>query len=97
MADTVIPLKRTTRTPPTGRTCVCGATWRPGFSSDPAWLLTADPELNFFAGLLSCHCCGRKKLDVIRELAERRRAEQAPAIPVRERKPASIIELRPST
>jgi hypothetical protein len=75
---------------------VCGAFWRPGFASDPAWLLTADPELSFFVGVLSCHCCGRKKLDVIREQAEAARAAKPSVIVVEreEREPAPVIELR---
>lgn len=97
MADRVIPLRRAKPPKAVGRTCICGATWRPGFSSDPAWLITANPELRTFEGVSTCHCCGRWKMDVIRELAERRRAEQVPAIPVRERKPATITELRPRT
>lgn len=99
MTDAVIPFKRPTPARSVGRACICGATWRPGFSSDPAWLITADPELNFFTGLLSCHCCGRRKLDVIREQAEQRRAEQPPAIVVHreERPPATVTQLQPRT
>lgn len=98
MGDNVIRFTRPTPPRPTGRTCTCGATWRPGFSSDPAWLITANPELEFFTGLLSCHCCGRPKMDVIREQAEQRRAEQPPAIPVnRERPPATVSHIQPRT
>jgi hypothetical protein len=96
MADNIIPIRRQPRRA-IGHTCLCGATWRPGFSSDPAWLLTADPALSTFTGILTCHCCGRRKLDVFREQAERKRAEQPPAIVVQreERPPATVTQLRP--
>lgn len=86
-----IPFHRPTRT---GHLCICGATWRPGFSSDPTWLRTADPRLGTFFGLLHCQACGRKKLDVLREQAELRRAATPPAIPRRERPAAPVIPLR---
>jgi len=97
MADSVVPLRRAKPPKAVGRTCICGAIWRPGFSSDPAWLITADPRLGGFTGVLHCHGCGRPKLDVIRGQAEQKRAEQPPVIPVRvrERKPATVTELRP--
>lgn len=94
MTDGIIPLRR--RLPAAkGRTCICGATWRPGPTSDPAWLLTANPELRTFEGVLTCRCCGRWKLDVIREQAEQARAVNPPAIVVRreERPPAPVADL----
>jgi hypothetical protein len=96
VVDSVVPLRRAKPPKPVGRTCICGATWRPGFSSNPAWLITADPKLGGFTGVLHCHCCGRLKLDVIREQAEQKRAEQPLAIPVRreERAPAAVVQLR---
>jgi hypothetical protein len=95
----VIRFTRPRPEPRRGHQCLCGTFWRPGFSSDPAWLLTADPELNYYTGVLSCRCCGRKKLDVIREQAEAARAAEPPAILVRreERPPAPVIEFRPRT
>ena len=65
--DNVIPFRRRRTAPPVqrGRQCVCGAFWRPGFSSDPAWLLTADPLWDSFDGVTHCHACGRHKLSVI--------------------------------
>lgn len=95
----VVRLARQKSEPRRGHQCLCGAYWRPGFSSDPAWLLTADPRLNFFVGVLSCHCCGRRKLDVFREQAEARRAAEQPTIVVQreERPPAPVVELRPRT
>ena len=79
---------------PSGHSCICGATWRPGFSSDPAWLITADRRLSSFLGLLHCQACGRDKMDVFREQAEQRRAATPPAIPPRERPPARILPFR---
>lgn len=97
MADSVVPLRRAKPPKAVGRTCICGATWRPGFSSNPAWLITADPRLGGFTGVLHCHCCGRLKLDVIREQAEQKRAEQPPAIVVHreERTPTTVTEIHP--
>lgn len=99
MAENVVHLRRPRPPKAVGRTCICGATWRPGFSSDPDWLITANPELNFFVGLLSCHCCGRQKMDVIRQQAEDQRAKQPPANVVqhKERPPATVTELHPRT
>lgn len=77
-----------------GHLCVCGCYWRPGFSSDPAWLFTADPRLSTFAGLLHCQACGRRKVDVLREQAEQKRAANPPAIPARERPPARVLPFR---
>lgn len=85
-----IPFRRP-RPTSTGHTCICGATWRPGFSSDPAWLFTADPRFRILAGVLDCQACGRWKLDVLREQAEAKRAATPPAIPPRERQPAPVI------
>jgi hypothetical protein len=97
MADNITPIRRPRRRA-VGHTCLCGATWSPGFSSDPAWLATAAPELNF-VGLTHCRCCGRRKLDVIQEQAEMRRAAQAPAIVVQreDRAPATVTQLHPRT
>lgn len=99
MTGTVVQFGQPKPEPRRGHQCVCGAFWRPGFSSDPAWLLTADPRLSFFIGVLSCHCCGRRKLDVFREQAEARRAAETPAIVVQreERRAATVTELRPRT
>jgi hypothetical protein len=85
------PIRRPART---GHRCICGATWRPGFSSDPAWLFTADPRLSTFVGLLHCQACGRRKTDVLREQAEQKRAATPPAIPPRERPPAKVLPFR---
>ncbi|TQE33168.1 hypothetical protein [Streptomyces ipomoeae] len=67
LPDNVIPFRRRRPSPPpqTGRQCICGAFWRPGFSSNPAWLLTADPVWDSFLGVTHCHACGRHKLSVI--------------------------------
>lgn len=94
MPGTVTPL-RPVYEPRRGHQCVCGAYWSPGFSSDPAWLLTASRELSFFVGVLSCKCCGRDKLEVLREQAEAQRAAQPPAIVVQreERQPATVTAL----
>ncbi|MBP5926663.1 hypothetical protein F3K32_42405 [Streptomyces sp. LBUM 1483] len=86
-----IPLRRPAREK--GHTCICGATWRPGFSSDPAWLLTAHPDWRLLEGVLYCQACNRKKLDVFKEQAEARRAAVPPAIPPRERPAAPVISL----
>lgn len=77
-----------------GHQCICGAFWRPGFSSDPAWLLTADRRLSSFIGVLHCQGCGRDKLAVLKEQAERRRAETPPAIPRPERTAARVLPFR---
>lgn len=97
MTSNVVSLKRPVPEPRRGHECVCGAFWRPGFSSDPAWLLTAPKVWDSFVGVIYCHCCGRRKLDVFREQAEARRAAETPAILVRreEREPATVTELRP--
>ncbi|MDX3298696.1 hypothetical protein PV569_34090 [Streptomyces scabiei] len=84
------PLRRPVRK---GHLCICGATWRPGFSSDPAWLLTAHPDWRLLEGVLNCQACGRKKLDVFKEQAEARRAATPPAIPRPERPAAPVIPL----
>ncbi|MFG3157304.1 hypothetical protein ACGF7W_35300 [Streptomyces sp. NPDC048219] len=65
--DNVIPFRRRRTSPPPKprRQCVCGAYWRPGFSSDPAWLITADPLWDSFEGVTHCQGCGRHKLSVI--------------------------------
>ena len=91
----VVPLVRKAPEPRRGHQCVCGAYWSPGFSSDPAWLRAANRELSFFVGVLSCKCCGRDKLEVLREQAEARRAAEPPAIVVRreERQPATVTML----
>jgi hypothetical protein len=89
----VTPIRRP-KPKPTGHRCICGATWRPGFSSDPAWLITADPRFKMLAGVLDCQACGRWKTDVLREQAEQRRAATPPAIPPRERPTAKIIPFR---
>jgi hypothetical protein len=86
-----IPFRRPVRI---GHLCICGSNWRPGFSSDPAWLLTADPRFSMLAGVLDCQACGRKKLDVLWEQAELRRAATPPAIPRRERSAAPVIPFR---
>lgn len=93
MGDGPIPFRRQ-RPVRTGHLCICGARWRPGFSSDPAWLFTADPRLGTFAGMLHCQACGRRKTDVLREQAEAERAATAPAIPPRERPAAPVIPFR---
>ncbi|MFE9735503.1 hypothetical protein ACFYO9_34170 [Streptomyces sp. NPDC005863] len=89
-----IPFRRRPTQKKTGHTCICGATWRPGFSSDPAWLLTAHPDWRLLAGVLECDCCGRRKLDVFREQAEQKCAATPPPIPRRERPDARIIPFR---
>ncbi|MFJ2110658.1 hypothetical protein ACIOEX_01795 [Streptomyces sp. NPDC087850] len=89
-----IPFRRRPAQKKTGHTCICGATWRPGFSSDPAWLLTAHPDWRLLEGVLNCQACGREKMAVFREQAELRRAATPPAIPPRERPPAAIIPFR---
>ncbi|MEU3399456.1 hypothetical protein [Streptomyces filamentosus] len=85
------PLRRPMRT---GHLCICGATWRPGFSSDPAWLITADPRWSTFEGVLHCRACGRDKVAVLREQAEHKRAATPLAIPRPERQPARVIPFR---
>ncbi|WP_333745587.1 hypothetical protein [Streptomyces sp. IBSBF 2950] len=70
LPDNVIPFRRRRTAPPAPpvqprRQCVCGALWNPGFSSDPAWLLTADPMWDSFLGVTHCRGCGRHKLSVI--------------------------------
>lgn len=99
MTYNVIPLRRPASPRAVGRTCICGATWRPGFSSDPAWLITANPELRTFQGVLDCHACGRWKMDVIHQQAEAERAKQPHAIVVQrpERPPATVTQLQPRT
>lgn len=99
MPDNVVHLRRHKAPKAVGRTCICGATWRPGFSSDPAWLVTANPELRTFLGVLDCQGCGRWKMDVIRQQAEAERAKQPPAIVVQrtERPPATVTQLQPRT
>lgn len=99
MSDNVTPLRRPMLPKAIGRTCICGATWRPGFSSDPAWLITANPVLRTFTGVLDCKGCGRWKMDVIREQAAHKQAEQPPAIVVQreEQSPATVTELHPRT
>lgn len=92
MSEGPVPFRRRIRK---GHTCICGSTWRPGFSSDPAWLLTASPDWSMFEGVLHCQACGRKKLDVLREQAEHKRAATPPAIPQRERPAARVIPFRP--
>lgn len=43
----------------------CGAFWAPGWSSDPAWLVTASPDWDSYLGVTHCACCGRRKLDLL--------------------------------
>ncbi len=80
IGDGPIPFRRP-RPVRVGHTCICGNTWRPGFSSDPAWLLTADRRLGTLAGVLRCQQCGRKKVDVLREQAEAKRGATPPTPP----------------
>lgn len=66
--DNVIPFRRPARKKPEQPErpkCTCGAMWRNGFSSDPAWLVTAPKVADSFIGLTHCQGCGRKKLDVL--------------------------------
>ncbi|GAA1111958.1 hypothetical protein [Streptomyces javensis] len=64
--DNVIPFRRRPATPAKrGRQCICGAYWKPGHSSDPAWLLNTDPLWDSFHGVTHCQACGRHKLSVI--------------------------------
>jgi hypothetical protein len=79
---------------PTGHPCICGATWRPGFSSDPAWLITASRDWRHLDGVLFCQACGRDKLDVLREQAAAKHAATPPAIPPREPTPARVLPFR---
>ncbi|WP_440581467.1 hypothetical protein [Streptomyces sp. PT19] len=62
----IIPFRRPRPTQPQRPKCpACGTEWAPGFSSDPAWLLTADPGLDSYTGVTHCRGCGQRKLDVL--------------------------------
>jgi hypothetical protein len=93
----VTPFARPKPEPRRGRQCVCGAYWKPGRTSDPAWLLTASPDWFLLIGVLDCRSCGRDKRAVIREQAETARAARLGAIAVQrdESPPASVTELQP--
>jgi hypothetical protein len=95
MTENVVPIRRPAKPKAVDRTCICGATWQPGFSSDPAWLITASPRLRTFTGVLDCKGCGRWKMDVIREQATQKQVERTPAIAMqrRERRLATVTEL----
>ncbi|MFF9204381.1 hypothetical protein ACF1AE_21680 [Streptomyces sp. NPDC014986] len=67
--NNVLPFRRRRTSPPSTprRQCLCGAFWRPGPSSDPAWLMSVNsaPGLGSYEGVTHCQACGRHKLSVI--------------------------------